>query len=85
MVTTIKEYNADVCIVLEANADMTKFNKVEAWKKNMFSDYNIETKIVDNQHKARIALVVKKNVPYHRCKELGCDDQSSIVIKIKET
>lgn len=50
----------------------------------MFANYNIETKNVNNQAKARIAIIDKKSLPYQRCTNLEDDDLSSIVIKSKK-
>ena len=84
LLTSVDKLEADVCILSEANADTNKVDKIEAGN-NMFSNYNKETKNVNNQVKARIAMIIKKNVPYQRCKDLEDDDLSSIVNKIKET
>ena len=51
---------------------------------SMFSIYNIEDKVINNQHKARVSVIIKKEIPYKRCPELESDNHSTIVVKIKE-
>ena len=80
---TIEINNADITIVLEANVKIQNKDRIIE-RKNMFANYHLEDKVMNNQNKARISIVIKKNIPYTWCPELESENNSSIFFKVKE-
>ena len=84
LITTITNLDADITIVSESNAEISNNEKMET-RKNMFSNYSLEDKVIHNQNKARMTIIVKKEIPYKRCPELQSNNNSTIVIKVNES
>ena len=51
----------------------------------IFKEYNIEDKPVNQQSKSRISIIVKKGIHYSRCVHLENKNNSTIVLKFKES
>ena len=83
LITTITNLDADITIVSESNAEINNNEKMET-RNTMFSNYNLEDKVINNQNKARVSLIIKKEIPYKRCTELESNNNSTIIIKVKE-
>ena len=84
LITTIENNNADVTIISESNAEINNDERMDN-RKSMFSAYNIEDKVILGQSKARVSIVIKKEIYYKRCKDLESDENSMIVIRFNET
>ena len=84
LLSTIEQNNADICIVSEANADVSNDIKINA-RNSLFKNYKIELKTVNDQNKARIAMIIRKEIPYTRCADLESKENSSVIIKLSES
>ena len=84
LLTTIDENKADICIISEANAEIYKTDKMTN-RLRIFKNFNIEDKAICNQQKARVSIVISKKIRYVRCQHLENDNNSTIILKIKET
>ena len=84
LITLIEKYDPDVCIVSESNAETNNADKMTI-RKYVFSNYKIEDKVINSQNKARVSVIIRKDVPYTRCTQLEHPENSTIVIKTKET
>ena len=84
LISTITNLDADITIVSESNAETSNAEKMET-RNNMFANYCLEDKVIQNQSKARVTIIVKKEIPYKRCPELESSNNSTIVIKVDES
>ena len=81
---TIKENNAKITIVSEANVEIHDIDKTTL-RKSTFKEYNIEYKCLRNNTKARIAVLLENDIKYTRLDTLESDNNSTIVLKIRQT
>ena len=84
LLTTLVNNDADISIISEANAEVNKPDKMIS-RESVFKEYNIEDKLVNNQSRARISVIIKKGIYYNRCEHLESPNNSSIVLKFKES
>ena len=84
LLTTLTNNDADISIISEANAQLNKPDKLIN-RNSVFKEYNIEDKIINNQQKARLSIIIKKGIHYDRCEHLESSNNSTIVLKFKET
>ena len=83
LITLIEKYDPDICIVPESNAETNNVDKMTI-RKYVFSNYKIEDKVINSQNKARVSVIIRKDVPYTRCTQLEHPENSTIVIKTNE-
>ena len=84
LLTTLVNNDADISIISEANAEVNKPDKMIS-RESVFKEYNIEDKLVNNQSRARISVIIKKGIYYNRCEHLESPNNSSIALKFKES
>ena len=78
LITLIETYDPDVCIVSESNAETNNADKMTI-RKYVFSNYKIEDKVINSQNKARVSVIIRKDVPYTSCTELEHPENSTIL------
>ena len=84
LLSTITDNKANITIVSEANVEHND-DKKTVTRNSAFKEYNIEYKVVKNNQKARIAVVLEKEIKYSRLNNLESSNNSMIVLKIKQT
>ena len=65
LLSTITDNKANITIVSEANVEHNDDKKTVS-RNSAFKEYNIEYKVVKNNQKARIAVVLEKEIKYSR-------------------
>ena len=83
LATTINNNNADITVISESNAEVNNSERMLD-RKAMFAEYNIEDKVILGQNKARVSIVIKKEIHYTKCSELESVNNSTIVLRFKE-
>ena len=78
MKITLKGENPGVLIIPESQIDVNEPNL-----KTHFQGYNIESKFLPGQKKARISVLIRENVEYERIYQIEDDWLSIIWIKIR--
>ena len=58
LITTIVNNDPDICIISESNAEVKDPDRMQT-RSNMFTNYNLEDKIVNYQTKARVSIVIR--------------------------
>ena len=53
-------------------------------REDKFADFKFEDKMVKNHDKARICIMIHKNITYNRLPQYKDDENLSIAIKIKD-
>ena len=81
--TTINENQSQIVVLSEANVDKNDEKKMKE-REDKFTDFNFEDKMVKNHDKARICIMIHKNINYNRLPQYEDDENSSITIKIKD-
>ena len=81
--TTINENQSQRKILSKANVDLEDEEKLEE-REDKFTEFNYKVKKVKDHPKARISIIVHKNITYTRLNQYEDDENASIAIKIKE-
>ena len=84
LIMTIHDNNAQVTVVSEANLEVEDTDKT-ILTKSKFKNYDIERKVVKNNKKARIAVVLTKDIKYKRLLDIEHPNNSTIILKIKQS
>merc|ERR1711954_226937 len=79
----IDKTKADVVIVSEANMEIKDKDKITE-RESKFTEYNILDKIIGNNDKARVSMMISKKIKFRRVPEMEDTENPTIVVKIKE-
>ena len=83
LVVTMERQKADVCVISESNMEHSNPVKMTE-RKSKFPQYNIVDKIISNHDKARVSVLIHKEIKFTRLVDLEDDENPMILIKIKE-
>ena len=72
LIVTTHEKKANVVIISEANMETNEPDKME-YRASKFPDYKIEDKVTANNPKARLTMLIKKDLHYKRLLEYEDD------------
>ena len=70
-------------MISEENVDTKDEDKLKE-REDKFADFKFEYKTVKNHDKARISIMIHKNIKYTRLPQYEDEENSSIAIKIKD-
>ena len=57
LLATLRDNDPDITIISEANMEVSNIQRTME-RNALFKNYNLEDKVVNNQHKARICIVI---------------------------
>ena len=80
---TINENQSQIVVISEANVDVDNEDKIKE-RDDKFADFKFEDKLVKNHNKARICIMIHKNIKSIRLPQYEDEENSSIAIKIKD-
>ena len=69
-----------MAVISEANAELTNTERTNV-RVNIFGEYNMELKQLNNRHNPRVTIRIRKGTYYSRCPELESANNSTIVSK----